>query len=341
MVDVTERETQEGLQANSPTLDEGSNADFELPRAIESDTVPMDAPLTAPPLVLLLGSAALALVFGMIGACLALNLFENSSQAAVSNRPVEATARAEADHRAVAFRNQLTVLGRRVEGLKEKVDALPSSNTPPPELVTLQSQMMTLNRTAGEVSALPKHVERVDSRLEEVTREVELLHRKLLLLQSKLGKSDPLTTPAVLPVLEVPPSSDAATAPATDATSSDEAPVELGVSAPEQTPAQDDSDWQRAVALFTKRKYREAIEAFDRLGRSRPEDARVWYYLALSQGFATNHWTDDAQRLVEKGIACERAGNPKVAEIDETFRDLTLHTGKDWLNAYRARAKTQ
>ena len=90
-----------------------------------------------------------------------------------------------------------------------------------------------------------------------------------------------------------------------------------------------------AADLFRAGKYKEARDAFDKLEISNPDDARVWYYAALSYGFSTKDWTDGAVRLVEKGIAREEAGTPRTAEIDAEFKDLTPPNGKDWLSAYR------
>ncbi len=205
MADIAELDAQEGSRSSDPALDRTLNEPQNELRAASADPRPLVAPCTSPPFMFVMGSAVLALVFGMIGACLSLNLFENSSQAAVSNRPVAAGTHAEADSGGRAFRTQLTALGRRLEGLKEKIDALPNSE-PTPGLTALQSQVTDLNRSHGEMAALPKRMEHVDSRLEQVSRDVELLHREVLLLQSKLGKDDPSTAPTALPIVEAPQS---------------------------------------------------------------------------------------------------------------------------------------
>ena len=44
-------------------------------------------------------------------------------------------------------------------------------------------------------------------------------------------------------------------------------------------------------------------------------------------------------QLVEKGIKREVAGTPKAAVIDAAFRDLTSASGKEWIAAYRRRAR--
>jgi hypothetical protein len=86
--------------------------------------------------------------------------------------------------------------------------------------------------------------------------------------------------------------------------------------------------------------YKDSREFFRRLESETPDDARVWYYSALANGFATGQWDSPGTRqLVEKGIAREGAGTPDRSTIDAEFKDLTSATGKDWLSAYRSRVK--
>src|SRR4051794_34822144 len=89
--------------------------------------------------------------------------------------------------------------------------------------------------------------------------------------------------------------------------------------------------------LFSRGKYAEALKFFEKLQANHPDDARVWYYSALAQGFTTHNWLGQAERLAEKGIACERAGTPGTPRIDIAFTSLTVANGKDWLAAYRRR----
>lgn len=95
-----------------------------------------------------------------------------------------------------------------------------------------------------------------------------------------------------------------------------------------------------AVALFKARKYKEASAAFGKLAQAKADDARVLYYAALSNGFATGNWTaGETVSLVKKGIEWEKAGSPESSKIDEVFADLTKANGKDWLEGYRKQAK--
>ena len=68
-------------------------------------------------------------------------------------------------------------------------------------------------------------------------------------------------------------------------------------------------------------------------------DARVDYYAALAHGFATGQRRGEVERLVARGIEHEAAGEPERSKIDEAFADLSAAQGKDWLAAYRKRAR--
>ncbi len=95
---------------------------------------------------------------------------------------------------------------------------------------------------------------------------------------------------------------------------------------------------QAGVELFQKKNYDEASEFFAGLSKTQPDDARVWYYAALSRGLATRDWKGETERLVTQGVDREKAGKPDKSQIDAAFADLTSETGKDWLAFYRRRA---
>jgi hypothetical protein len=95
---------------------------------------------------------------------------------------------------------------------------------------------------------------------------------------------------------------------------------------------------QAGVDFFQKKDYAEASEIFAGLSNAQPDDARVWYYAALSRGLATRDWKGETERLVTQGVDREKAGKPDKSRIDAAFADLTSETGKDWLAFYRRRA---
>ena len=92
------------------------------------------------------------------------------------------------------------------------------------------------------------------------------------------------------------------------------------------------------MSQFREGKYREAYDVFRKLIQSHPDDARVWYYAALSYGLATGDWGKMTETMVQEGVAREKAGKPPKPEIDSAFAGLTKQTGKEWLDYYRRRA---
>ena len=96
------------------------------------------------------------------------------------------------------------------------------------------------------------------------------------------------------------------------------------------------SEFDSAAGLFQSGKYKDAQAIFAKLAAENPTDARVFYYAALANGSANNVWNGETETLVNKGIELEKAGTPKVAEIDAAFADL-LPQLKTWLGAYRKR----
>lgn len=285
----------------------------------------------APPLLLMTGASILALVFGMIGACLALNLFENSSQAAAStNRPIPAAPRPDREREAdvKALKVQVEAVSQRVDDLKDRIDALPKAE-PSSGLAILQGQVADLTKAVREAAPVNGQVESVNRQLGQLSQDILALRHEIADVQLRLGKREPV--PVLLPDTE-PPQPGAEDHPL---------PPPVVETPRVETPASDDNErlWNRAVELFKKGKYKDALLAFDKLELAQPDDARVWYYAALCRGFTTNQWTDGTEDLAERGVDREQAGTPAAEEIDRTFGDLTTATGKDWLAAYRARVK--
>jgi hypothetical protein len=102
-----------------------------------------------------------------------------------------------------------------------------------------------------------------------------------------------------------------------------------------------DAEISRGAELFRQARYQEALDYFSKLETNHLDDARVWYFAALSHGFLTHEWTKGTVDLVEKGLERERAGTPGTARIDAAFSNLVSSTGKDWLATYRKRVNGQ
>ncbi len=104
---------------------------------------------------------------------------------------------------------------------------------------------------------------------------------------------------------------------------------------PREIPPPVSSLLQAGVEYFQKKNYDEASDLFAGLTKTQPDDARVWYYAALSRGLATRDWRGETERLVTQGMNREKAGKPAKSQIDAAFANLTSETGKDWLAYYR------
>ena len=93
----------------------------------------------------------------------------------------------------------------------------------------------------------------------------------------------------------------------------------------------------QAIELYGNKKWADAKDAFTKLQSIFPNDATVWYYSALTNGFATGEWLGETERLVNVGLDKEKLGEPSSATIDSAFSGLTPATGQNWLAGYRQR----
>ena len=62
----------------------------------------------------------------------------------------------------------------------------------------------------------------------------------------------------------------------------------------------------RASISSTQKKYDQASEYFANLTKSKPDDARNWYYAALSRGLATRDWKGETEKLVTRRASIAR-----------------------------------
>ena len=112
-------------------------------------------------------------------------------------------------------------------------------------------------------------------------------------------------------------------------------PIRISVAVTPIPAANTDVEFDKAVDAFKKSQFGPAKDLFTKLTEGNPTDARVWYYAALSNGFATNAWTGgDTEKFVQKAITLEKAGTPDASKIDATFAELPADT-KAWLDYYR------
>lgn len=228
--------------------------------------------------------------------------------------------------------SRIDTLAQETRALKERFDAQPRPEDCP-SVAALQIKVAELAKTASEVAPLAGRVERTDNRLENLNQILNDIQDSLGTARARAARN---INPSPNPTM--PPRTVSALDARTTETGRHEAskPVLTG-----STREASREELEQAAGLFKQGKYKEAFDRFSQLELTSPDDARIWYYAALSRGLTTKSWGNGTEQLVERGIERERAGTPKTTDIDEAFRTLTSDTGKDWLQAYRQRVKEQ
>lgn len=239
-----------------------------------------------------------------------------------------------------SLKDKIGDLAQQIDDLKGKVKDNSSSI---PNLGPLHQRLESVAKTVEEIAPLAKQVETLGGRLDALDTSVKGLQNRVNSLQmaseqpEKLREKEKPAAPAEspLPGANAPAGTQVASASrASDAEKRDPArPIVEDVDSPAENAA-----LAQGAELFKQGKFQEAYEAFSKLQASSPNDARVWYYSALSRGFATKDWQDETKKLVLKGVELEKAGTPPTAEIDKMFGDLSLSTGSAWLKYYREAA---
>lgn len=315
----------------------GSSSAVSTPRADENVPAPVPASAgasSAPSFVTGLAMTALvATSCGLLGSYLYQRFLPPPRDAYAPASPV----RNAVDSSTAESQN----LADRVDRLKAQVDRLQrktdrqANQGPPPEVAALQVRVADLTESTNGLAPLPSKVDHIDNRLRELSSTLTTLREDLAATQTRYGRTPRLASsgsgPRVVNNVTTPaaPTTALAPLPGNRRPGTDGATTAAGRT--------NDGGLARGAALFHKGQYKAANEVFGTLEPADPQDARVWYYAALSRGLSTNDWTDASIRLVEKGVAREQAGTPKTSLIDAEFRALTSATGKDWLAAYRKR----
>jgi TolA-binding protein len=213
-------------------------------------------------------------------------------------------------------------LSGKLDELQSRVDRLPKAISAQ-DLEPLKERLAMVDELSrkvdsldSRVNSLPGKVDQDSRKITTLTADMEGLRNEVASLRNNIHTSasaekpsdkgeEPRTAIPSEPPREIPP------------------PVRL---------------LQAGVDFFQKKNYAKASEIFAGLSKARPDDARVWYYAALSRGLATRDWKGETERLVTQGVDREKAGKPDKSRIDAAFADLTPETGKDWLAFYRRRA---
>jgi TolA-binding protein len=241
--------------------------------------------------------------------------------AASTVTPAPADAKPEATAAAAPAPDPVATLTGRVDELSKKVDSLPKPE-PAPDLKPIEAKFDALSKRL-DAAAVPdtKAVEEkaaqaaatasaAQAKLDALAKAVESEKADLAALKDQvksLAEAKPTPVPAE--------TAAAAPAPAANAAA--------------------DADYAKAVDLFKKNQFAPARDAFAKLQQATPNDPRVWYYGALSNGYATNVWNGETERMVLKGRELEKAGGDAL-KINTAFADLPAQT-KSWLDAYRNR----
>ena len=213
----------------------------------------------------------------------------------------------------------------RLKQLEDQVAALPKSQ-PSDDLRDLRAQIVDLRKASESVPSDEKRIDSLAARVETVEKNTSKTQSELEQIRAQIDVVRSRMDEARL---------HAAGSFASDTTATRDAMRLL----PATDPDLDRGYLSEGARLMEQRKYADAFKVFHELQMTHPDDARVWYFSALARGFSTNDWRGETERLVEKGIEREREGTPNKTKIDSAFSILTKETGKDWLDAYRRRAR--
>jgi TolA-binding protein len=271
----------------------------------------------------LLTSSVLAFVFGGAGAWGYLNHIQPMLKSEQDKSPRPSVTESATDVQSPVL-SRLAELSGRLDQLQSRLDHLPKAlNTT--DLEPLNHRLTALEDLPGKIQALDSRIDPLPSKLEEENRKITTMMADIDAVQKQVASVQ----------------TDIATKLKADKTAvkGDTALAEASHERPREIEPPRNAFLQPGIELFQQMKFDQASEAFDRLTRTKPDDARVWYFAALSRGLATRDWKGQTEKLVTQGVEREKAGTPEKSQIDSAFADLTEETGRDWLAFYRRRAR--
>ncbi len=226
---------------------------------------------------------------------------------------------------------RLNDLGSKLDELQSRVDRVPKAISEQ-DLQPLNQKLAVVDDLSRKVDALVARVSSLPGKVDQDSRKITTLAADLVGMRNEVStlRNDVHSTIS---------RADKALSREEKPSEKGEKPGALTSSEPPREISVPVSSLLRpGVEFFQKQNYAEASEVFAGLTRTRPDDARVWYYAALSRGLATRDWKGETERLVTQGVDREKAGKPDRPQIDAAVADLTAETGKDWLAFYRQRA---
>ncbi len=229
-------------------------------------------------------------------------------------------------------------LSERVDQLQNRVEASPKPE-PQPDLDPLKSQVAKISELSSQFEELSDKVDSLPSTVNRQGEQIVALQNQLTKLRNQIAGTDE-TAPAEDTGGSVAVAEEPATA--TDVETGSIGDLVDQVQrreAAKPVPETTDATLEKGARLFREGDYKQAREVFERLMDTQPTDPRVWYYAALANGFATNNWRGETERLVKLGVEHEKQSDISHQTINETFDYLPPNGGKNWLEAYRKQVR--
>ena len=276
-------------------------------------------------------SAVLALLCGGAGAW----AYERFLAQPKVETPPEAAATAqgrdsEAQSDLARLDDRINSLSEEYKQLQSRLESIPKP-APAPDLAPLEMKVAQVNRLSRQVEEIGKKLDPLSKQLAKTEHRITELDSKLVEVRHEVSAAGDHTAATR--------GRDTAVSRTSGPSSSrDEAAEGAAASSGSDNDKSVDTALESGVSRFRAAKYQEAYDVFRKLIQSHPDDARVWYYAALSYGLATGDWGKMTETMVQEGVTREKAGKPAKPEIDSAFAGLTKQTGKEWLDFYRRRA---
>ncbi len=211
-----------------------------------------------------------------------------------------------------------TGLATEIKGFQAKLDTLAASlkklegrvgASPKPDAASLEARIAELSKASAIAAELPKQAASLNERLSKVEKTVGTFQAELAAIKEQLKRVGTGMNIPPLPATGLPVDPNS---------------IEQAIS--------------QGADVFKAGNFIEASNLFLRLTETYPEDARVWYYAALSNGFATNQWQAEPLRMVTRGVEREKAGTPEASKINALVESLNIPSAKTWLDYYRKAA---
>jgi TolA-binding protein len=233
--------------------------------------------------------------------------------------------------------DQYNKMADQYKQLQSRLESMPKS-APASDLAPIERKVAQVDHLSQQLDAIGKKVDPLPQKLEQSERRIAELDQKLDDLRKQEAAAR-FRTPRDRD-RQVGLAGEERPSPLTGGERPSPAEAAESKPSPSDTKGESlDAAFESGVSLFQEKRYGEAYTVYRKLLQSQPDDARFWYYAALSYGLANGDWGRVTQTMAEEGVAREKAGKPAKAEIDSTFAGLTKETGKDWLDFFRRRAR--